>query len=973
MHTPSPSDSAASFGNSREYSARRGVAKQFFDDLTRLAAQICGVPISLITLLGTESQSCESSFGFNCAEAPRVLDFCAHAIEQPDIFVTPDALLDERFRANPLVISEPHLRFFAGMPLRTTDGHALGTLGVIDHVPRELGIAETEGLRALARQATANLESLRNAAELNRMRAEYLRTQRALRESSEFNDAVLNSLTAHVAVLDGNGNIVFVNEAWNRFAEENGGCAVSAPGSIGENYLEACSRVSDGASEARAAADGIRAVIGRSQPHFALEYPCHSPSHKRWFVMSVTPLSSTHGGVVVSHREVTERRSAEDERAAASEALHDSEERFRTAFEDAPIGILLVGLDHKILRANKSICELLNYSEQELTALTFDDITHPEDLETDVRYAEQLFEGARNSYKLEKRYLKKNGETVWIDLTATVVRDRNGNALYAMGMIENAMPRKLAEEVVRESRRFAERVSEHSPDMIYVFDLDTMATVYANRDMADFLGYGQEQIRAMGEQILPTIIHPEDLPFGMRHFEEFETKADGESVDFEQRVRNAGGEWRRLWHRETIFKRKPDGTPCQIVGTAQDITARKEAEESLREAHSELVVQIQDRTADVNTAVTVLRNEINERRRAEENRRHSDERFRLAARATSDVVWDCNLLTNELWRSENFQTRFGYAPEEEKPDIESSYGHIHPEDRERVVAGIHAVIDTGEHEWEDEYRYVCADTTYAYILDRGYVVRDAAGRPVRMVGAMTDITERKRAEEERALLLRRVVVAQEEERSRVARDLHDNMGQHLAGLMLQLNSLKNFCSSESSAADRLQQSLDVANQIAQEAHRLAWELRPAVLEDWGLHTALTTHLDEWSKSSGIKADFYSPALAERRFPPEVETTVYRIVQEALTNVMKHARARQVSLILEHRQSTLLAVVEDDGQGFDTRRSLEASHAERRLGLIGMRERAASVGGTVTIESTPGSGTTVFVRIPLGLDEEGAQV
>jgi signal transduction histidine kinase len=132
----------------------------------------------------------------------------------------------------------------------------------------------------------------------------------------------------------------------------------------------------------------------------------------------------------------------------------------------------------------------------------------------------------------------------------------------------------------------------------------------------------------------------------------------------------------------------------------------------------------------------------------------------------------------------------------------------------------------------------------------------------------------------------------------------------------------------------------------------------------GLHTALSNHVEEWSEKTGIRADFHSNGLIQTRLPPPIETTVYRIVQEALTNVVKHARAQNVSIIVEHRGNRVMAIIEDDGLGFDVEAMLDKPMSQRRLGLIGMKERTSLVNGKLDIESTPGVGTTVILQIPL---------
>jgi signal transduction histidine kinase len=226
----------------------------------------------------------------------------------------------------------------------------------------------------------------------------------------------------------------------------------------------------------------------------------------------------------------------------------------------------------------------------------------------------------------------------------------------------------------------------------------------------------------------------------------------------------------------------------------------------------------------------------------------------------------------------------------------------------------------------------------------------------------TEVTGHKQTETARAQLLQRLVTAQEDERRRISRELHDQMGQHIAALMLGLKALKTSSDVLLPANQQLQELYELSNQLAEEVHHLARELRPAALDDLGLHTALSNYVEQWSEHTGITIDFHSLGLEKKRISPQIETTVYRIVQEALTNVLKHASANRVSVIIEHRDDQIRALVEDDGKGFDSD-TMPATGSDAGLGLIGMKERVALVGGKFNVESQPGSGTTVVVRIP----------
>jgi signal transduction histidine kinase len=221
----------------------------------------------------------------------------------------------------------------------------------------------------------------------------------------------------------------------------------------------------------------------------------------------------------------------------------------------------------------------------------------------------------------------------------------------------------------------------------------------------------------------------------------------------------------------------------------------------------------------------------------------------------------------------------------------------------------------------------------------------------------TEISKHKESEAARLELLRRLVTAQEEERRRISRELHDQTGQHLAALLLGLKTLNSSRDSESTALHKsLFQLQKLTERLVEDAHHLAWELRPAALDDLGLETAISNYVEKWSERNSIPLDFHS-GLNKLRLPPPIETAVFRIVQEALTNVLKHAEATRVSVMLEYRYDELLVIVEDNGRGFQP-------EVERNgLGLIGMNERVALVGGKLNIESAPGLGTTLATRIP----------
>lgn len=231
----------------------------------------------------------------------------------------------------------------------------------------------------------------------------------------------------------------------------------------------------------------------------------------------------------------------------------------------------------------------------------------------------------------------------------------------------------------------------------------------------------------------------------------------------------------------------------------------------------------------------------------------------------------------------------------------------------------------------------------------------------------SEIHQRQRAEESRLHLLRLLARAQETERGRISRELHDRLGQELTALKLGLQMVRKQGPLSLAVQQCVTQLEKLSDDLMQHIHRLAWELRPAALDDFGLDMALRRFVSEWSEQSGVTVDFHSRGAATRRLPAETETALYRVAQEALANVFRHAEARRVSVLLERRSGSVSLIVEDDGRGFDPAIIESASGTHGKLGLLGMRERVTLAGGTFDVESTLGSGTTIFVRIPLDDD------
>jgi len=327
----------------------------------------------------------------------------------------------------------------------------------------------------------------------------------------------------------------------------------------------------------------------------------------------------------------------------------------------------------------------------------------------------------------------------------------------------------------------------------------------------------------------------------------------------------------------------------------------------------------------------------------------------------------CAIDDNDLvvFTNPAFDRMFGYVPGE----LRSKPARILRDDTDEEQAHVERTIQNvlrHRRVWAGELKSRKRDGS-SFVTSARIITGRVSGKDLR-VYIQTDATEIKQAEATRLRLLQKLDNIQEVERHRLSREIHDQMGQDLTALVLGLQSLKKRMLTDREALAQLESLYEITLQFNQQIHDIATDLRPTALNDLGLQMALQDFVERWEARAGIKVDFQVSGLDQHRLPPVVETAVYRVVQEALTNIIKHARAHNVLLTLSRYSDQLIAVIADDGQGFDVKTAIAKAESENRLGLLGMRERVVLVGGVLDIESTPGKGVVIALRIPLALYE-----
>lgn len=375
----------------------------------------------------------------------------------------------------------------------------------------------------------------------------------------------------------------------------------------------------------------------------------------------------------------------------------------------------------------------------------------------------------------------------------------------------------------------------------------------------------------------------------------------------------------------------------------------------------------------------VIAREVAQRRRADALRSaaallESEKRGALAVDAAELGTWCWDVTANEFSGSSRFYALLGlHSPQyretpqsrETKCPAEEVFAVLEPTFRSAFIAFGTSCVESGKSgsvEFQIQQQH------------RGQYWLRAAGRAAgprsqrRLIhGVLADIDLPKRAEAERSHLLRRLASAQEVEQRRISRELHDQVGQTVTGLSLGLKALEQDLANGNtgaSAAEQIRALEKLAAEISRDIHRAASDLRPTALDDLGLFKAIEAYAAQWQARYGIRVDIQMMGR-DGPLPVDVAAVLYRLIQEAMTNVLKHAQASRISIVLEEKPETLALVIEDDGVGFDLE-ALDGPSASEvsGLGLSGMRERVALLDGSMNLETSPGKGTTIFVRVPL---------
>src|SRR3954469_6111103 len=565
-------------------------------------------------------------------------------------------------------------------------------------------------------------------------------------------------------------------------------------------------------------------------------------------------------------------------------------DRYRDLVESSPDGIL-VSRSLVVVFLNAATMRLFGAAHpEELLGKSLLELFHAKSHAAINRWHEPIA-GPPPWPSIDARILRVNATLADVEVSAAPLAGAGAPSIQLT--VRDVTDRKRAEAALRDNEGRLTLAFAGAQEGVWDWDLATGTVLYSRR-WKEMLGYANDEIGShvrAWEQLL----HPDDKPAADALYEDVLRRQRRYEAEF--RLRHRDGHYITVLTRGFAVRSEADDRVVRIVGTHLDITDQKRTESALRD---------------------------------------SEERLRLAFDGAQEGVWDWNLETDAVVYSPRWKQMLGYADDEIEPHISAWERLVHPDDRVRADQA-HENVTRGELTYQAEFRLRHKDGQYIHVLSRGFPIRREPGGPViRIVGTHFDLTERKRTEAERARteLLARLVFAQEDERRRIARDMHDQFGEQLTALSLQIGRLRVVTANTANLAAEIDALEDIARCLDDDVDALIWQLRPTALDDLGLEAALTNYMEVWSERTDIRADLHTSGPLDLRLASEVETTLYRIAQEALNNVAKHASAQHVEILLERRPDAVLLVVEDDGIGFEPE-SVNAGG----FGLVGMRERA----------------------------------
>jgi two-component system sensor histidine kinase UhpB len=613
------------------------------------------------------------------------------------------------------------------------------------------------------------------------------------------------------------------------------------------------------------------------------------------------------------------------DRKHAEETLRQSEERYRVLTEHARVVLWECDPNTFTFTHVSEFAEpLLGIKREEWYAPGFWAAhVHPDDREEAVVYCLRCTQ-AKQDHRFEYRMVRADGQFVWVEDVVTVVVE-NGSVACLRGALIDVSERKRADEALRLSEERYRLIVENQTEFIVKWLPDGTRT-FVNESYCRCFGLTEDQ--CVGTSFLP-LVAPDFRAAIQRKISSI--TPDKPEVTDEHLSLVAGGEkrWQQWTDRGTF---DAQGKLIEVLSTGRDISERKRVEEALRESEEKF------RSAFAFAAIGMALVRL-------------DGRWRQVNQRLCEIVG----YSEEELLARNFQSI------------------THPDDLDTDLGFVQQMLDGSIPYYHMEKRYFHKQGNIVWIYLSVSLVRDAQRQPLYFIGQIQDITQRKQTEDtlhrynhRLKALSHQILETQETERRRIARELHDEVGQMLTTIGLRLHQLKAVCGAEVQAA--LNEDITFVNRTIEQVRELSLNLRPPMLDVLGLEAALRWYAENQSERTGLNVQLVGH-LEGPRLDPDLEIVCFRVVQEALTNIVRHARAKRVWVKLQVEEPELHLIVRDDGIGLDVAAAQERAGRGRSFGILAMQERVELLGGRFEVESTPGAGTRIRARFPLARTSE----
>jgi len=595
------------------------------------------------------------------------------------------------------------------------------------------------------------------------------------------------------------------------------------------------------------------------------------------------------------------------------------EEQYRILFDFTPLPTWIYDYEtFRFLTVNHAAINLYGYTKDEFLTMSIHDIRPPDDIEQfNIALVER--ETQTNSLYKNWKHQKKNGELIVVEINATTISYNGRKARLVV--INDVTEKVAAEEALKQSHQRFQLVTKATSDAVYDWDFETGQVSWGD-GLTTLFGHAANKITLSDWE---TFIHPDERKCVIINLNETIYKTRKKLWKREYRFLKQDGTYHYVVDKGFIL-RDANNKPLRMIGAMQDITNLKQKQLELAE---------------------------------------SNKRYEYATLAISDVIWDWDLQTNTVLWSDNYESVSGWKlPLNKRLSIETCVQRVYEGDREWVLKQLrHVILNTTDRIWETEMKYRLSNGGFAEVYNRAYILRNEDGMAIRIIGAMQDITQRKKLEEEllqkeldkQKMISKATIDTQEKERSEIGKELHDNVNQVLTTTKLYLELA---LSHPQLKDDLLQKSQKNILYVINEIRQLSRSLMNPSLGDLGLVDSVNDLIENIRATRKLNIAFEASENMETELPNNLGLTIYRIIQEALNNAVKHAKANTVSVCIRKEDKLVELVIHDNGTGFNPETTKKGS------GLKSIENRVYLANGVLQLKSAPGAGCTLHIHFTI---------